>query len=114
MLERLREISQRLTGASCHLGVESEVIRISKHLLEHQSRLIRPGWVSPPCPGQGLNQPERAHVERAFVVIATVVERGHALYFPVHVSSDDVHAACDVASVSVLCSDWHEVHVRSR
>jgi len=48
------------------------------------------------------------------VVIPTVVERGHALYFPVHVSSDDVHAACDVASVSVLCSDWHEVHVRSR
>ena len=48
------------------LGVQPQVVGVAQHLLEQQPGLVQPGRVGTPGPGQRLDQPEGAHVERPF------------------------------------------------
>src|SRR5215208_4878713 len=60
--EGLGEVAQRLAAGSDFLGVEPEVVRVAQHLLEDQ-----PGFFEPASSRQGLDEPERAQAERAFL-----------------------------------------------
>src|SRR5262249_9656615 len=62
--ERLREVAQGLAARPGLLGVQPQVVAVAQHLLEQQPGLGQASRVDPPSPGQGLDQPEAAHVER--------------------------------------------------
>src|SRR5688572_27890321 len=61
MGQGLREISQRFTAMTDLLRIESHVVSIAEHLLEHQARFLDPARSSQRC-----DQPEAAHAKGAF------------------------------------------------
>ena len=62
--ERLREVTELLTGESDFLGVQPEVVRIRQHLLEYDACLCQPVSLR-----ESIDVPEGAERERAFVTI---------------------------------------------
>src|SRR5262245_63920236 len=72
MREGLGEVPEPLTAGTALLGVETEVVRVAEHLLEHEPGLLEPGGVGAPGAGEGLDQPERADVERALLAAEPV------------------------------------------
>ena len=62
--EGLREVTQGLAARPGLLGVQPDVVAVAQHLLEPQAGLGQAGRVDPSGPGQGLDQPEAAYVER--------------------------------------------------
>src|SRR4029077_6793850 len=55
MAERLREVTELLTGAADLLGVQAQMVGVGEHLLQDQPRLVKP-----PGAGEGVYVPERA------------------------------------------------------
>src|SRR5262249_60490259 len=72
MREGLREVPEPLAAGTALLSVETEVVRVTEHLLEHEPGLLEPGGVGAPGAGEGLDQPERADVERALLAAEPV------------------------------------------
>src|SRR5262249_47008301 len=62
--DRVREVARGLATRPGLLGIQPEVVAVTQHLLEQQPGLGQAGRVGPPGPGQRLDQPEAAHVER--------------------------------------------------
>src|SRR5215471_2064065 len=60
--ERLREVAKLLPGGADLLRIQAQVVGVGEHLFEDQ-----PGLLQPPGAGQGVDVPERAQGERAFV-----------------------------------------------
>ena len=56
--EGLREIAQRFAVHPCFFGIQPEVIRVAKHFLEDQSRLVELGLIDSSSAGQRFHQPE--------------------------------------------------------
>src|SRR5262249_117372 len=61
-----------LPAGTALLGVEPGVVGVAEHLLEHERGLPGPGGVGAPGAGEGLDQPERADVERALLAAEPV------------------------------------------
>src|SRR6266851_8466990 len=61
--EGLREVSQRLSRRANLLGVEPEMVGVGEHLFEDH-----PSLPDSAGPGERLDIPERAQVERALAV----------------------------------------------
>ena len=74
--ERLGEVAQGFTAAARLLSVKAEVVAITEHLLEEQACLLQESRVGMAGAGQGLNQPEGAHVEGALAARQAVRCRG--------------------------------------
>jgi hypothetical protein len=60
--ERLREVAELLAGAADFLGVQPKMVRVGMHFLERYAGVLEPSRA-----GQGVDVPERAQRERAFV-----------------------------------------------
>src|SRR5262245_17673031 len=76
MRKRLREVAQGFTAIAGLFGVQSEVVGITKHLLEEESRLFQARRVGAASASEGLDQPEGTHVESAFASRQAVGRRG--------------------------------------
>src|SRR5690242_7219066 len=63
----LGEVPLLFPGAADLLGVQAQMVGVSEHFLERQTRLLEP-----PGPGERLDVPERARRERAFPAAHTV------------------------------------------
>src|SRR5262245_61251189 len=67
MRERLRKIPESLALGPGLLRVKPEMVGIAQHTFEEQHGLIQFFWIGLTCARQGLHEPERAHVESAFL-----------------------------------------------
>src|SRR5215470_14695358 len=67
MGERLRKIAKRFALRPGLLCVKAKMVGITQHTLEEQHGLIQLFWIRLTCARQRLNEPERAHVECAFL-----------------------------------------------
>ena len=65
--ESLREVSEGLPRQTDLLRVQAEVIRVSQHLFEGQSRFLEPAGAR-----ESLRQPERAHREGSLLAADSV------------------------------------------
>ena len=74
MGEGLGEIAEALAAGTGFLSVQSQVVGVSQHLLEHEAGLVEPPRIAPAGAGEGLDEPESAHVERALVSAQPVGE----------------------------------------
>src|SRR6185295_9691297 len=63
MRECLRKIAQSFPAAAGLFRIQTDVIGIAEHLLEEQPGVVESDWVGVACTSQGLDQPERTHVE---------------------------------------------------
>src|SRR5205814_9900929 len=77
--ERLGEISQRFCLESGLLCVQAQMIGISKHAFEQQTRLIEPLGSGVTSARERFDQPEGAHVESAFFAGKSVHARSRRI-----------------------------------
>src|SRR5262245_13857970 len=73
MRKSLREISQRLATGAGLLRIQPQVVCVTEHPFEDQSRVIQSGLVQPSRAGKRFNQPKGADVERSLDAFEPII-----------------------------------------
>ena len=79
MCKGLREISQRLATGAGHLRVQSQVVDVTKHPLEDQSRFVRSRIIQLHRARERLDEPRGADVKRPLVSFKSVTRFFHVV-----------------------------------
>src|SRR5262249_4714153 len=72
MRQRLRKISERRAAPADLFRKQSQVVRVSEHLLKQEASLLKPLRIPLAGARQRFHQPERAHAECALGALQTV------------------------------------------